>query len=282
LDVRDFRGVPSPHRTSYCSQTIETELQEYFPGEEVRAALLVDTRKELQIRAATTELLCVGSYARGRQFLHLRMTEVLIRDRHMAPGREQLSVAFALPEDAPPTYHSASMSISWYIQSEIDLVGAYNPVERAELTVLCDESSLPEIEVESTQIGSDCRLNFDLQHDWVVEGEKVRGRLLVTPVRDIDVRQIRVELNRVEEILPTFGGSVHVREDARMIVAPTQLMRAGLEQTFEFELSVTLRDQPFVQTPVARAYAELRGVVVLRDHECFISCPILVTNSAVL
>ena len=114
----------------------------------------------------------------------------------------------------------------------------------------------PDAEVDSR---GDCDLAFQLEKRAFGAGEPIEGTLVLTPSADCKVNEVRVELEREENVPRGKGNEERVRE-AQAIVAGEVELTPGLPIEYPFRLEVPPDPVATLQTDQSTVRWRLKGI----------------------
>lgn len=188
--------------------SIQTEKDQYFPGELVSGYVIVSTSKEFNCNRVTLK-------ARGKEYTHYQAGKAHVSETHkvlnkdliiceggiVPSGDTRLDFEFKLPENIPPTHVGFRGSIQYDIGVVIEISRAIDTKSKTNLIVASRPPQyIPEAGPESQPIRREKeQLLIELPTD------------IVRPNRDFDVRVcvrerprvkgVRVEIHRREDVM---------------------------------------------------------------------------------
>jgi hypothetical protein len=269
---------------------VETSRSDYTIGEQVDVTIDLQANESFFAREIRAELQCVGSYAIPVQYAseestgggstsvwHAHERHTLGRETELTTGwRRHWVLTFQIPEHAPPTYRGDYIFISWSVGATID-VPVRRDVRADSLITVHRDAGAATIDVEDTKVGGGFDMRFDSEAGWVVEGQELRGTLVVTADQDVDAKRTWVEFNRIEEVRARLGGRALDVQPRRSIELASQgTYTGGLRTVIPFAVEIDRAERPFVQTDIGRAYGELRGVIDTGRRQVFVSRPVTI------
>jgi hypothetical protein len=190
--------------------------------------------------------------------------EALANEGALAAGADEAyRFEWQIPHDAAPSCAGKIVQITWLVKVTVDRAMARDQNEELEIGIVAPP---PGEHVQPGEYGemnanAGVVMRLDLPTLELVEGDAVRGRLLVEPSQSIDAREVRVELVRDERVVP--GDRVHVEqvEAARVQVAQSPKLTPGTPVAYDFELVVPETACPTHDTGDTSITWMLRGTI---------------------
>lgn len=266
---------------------VRTDSRAYNLGDTLTASITIDVFEDTTVREGVVELLCTGHYT-GLEgtvggplgIRHVQERQRFLTDTRMRGDRRKFQVEFRLPRDAPPTYRRKQVYTVWWVRAKLDIPWAKDVIEEELIDIRRHAYTADSLELAMPKSDSACRLVFDGPSEWIREGEPVEGTLLVTALKDANVRGIWVELSRVEAIYTPSGMTPSLTPEGRTEYTLPRTLRKGEDRRFDFRLRLPAGDRPFLATEAGRGYYELRGVVALEGQkDCVAVAAILAFNN---
>jgi sporulation-control protein spo0M len=283
------------------------------PGEQVRVQVTVSSEKDLTIREGRVALVYQAEYLHSREVQRRdsqgrwrteRKTEwrkwehdvekvVILPEGVLAAGTETVhECTLTIPLEAPPTCAGGRIiRIHWWLKATLDRKMAADVEEKVELLVF----HAPKGELAGGRRGlsnqpDEAEMAFDLPSgEWAL-GETIEGQLLVHPLQEFDVTEVRVELVRVERVTSTASpleglgqvNIVHARigsdplvNEARHVekvkVAGGSKLQPGEELVYPFRLTIPSPAPVTCHTGSGEVTWLLKGVLARRlrsDTQC--------------
>jgi Rgp1 len=164
-----------------------------------------------------------------------------------------------IPPSSIPSGEGKITRVRWKIQATLACERTRDISDEAPLEVLstADQDWLePAPDVESH---GECLLELQLEKRAFGAGEPIEGTLVLTASEGCSVSEVRVELERHENVPRDLGNSSHQRE-AQAIVAGALELSPGVPQEFSFRLEVPPDPVPTLETANSRVWWLLKGI----------------------
>ena len=259
----------------------------YLPGEAVHVWVSLHASADLAIRSGRVELIQTRRYTfteesssskgSGRQDVTRTERHVVAHQPFLAAGTIGANIPFEgmvivrIPDRAEPSGEGQIIATTWRLEAILDVPTA--PDVRAEETiavVVPREVFAATVEQQATVKRNDeCRLAFSLPGDAIRAGDVLQGALVLEPFHYFDIRGLRVELIRREEVQPppdaddsAAGKSVETIVEGAIVAGEGRFHRGG-PQKFPFAVTVPRRAYPTCRTENAAVRWLLKGVVDL-------------------
>jgi hypothetical protein len=269
-------AVPGLLSARKATAEVVPEKAAYLLGETVHATVRISGRRDFEVSDARAELLYTSRYSyltfdpRGGSLLvdetdrevvdtERLQTGVTISKGKMAEHR----VSLRLPTEAPPTGEGEITGVAWAVGVVLDVPGGPDVVSKAPIRVLstretCGGRSDREPERDASR---DVEIKLRLASRDFRPGERVEGRLVVTPREAFEAKEVKVELVRRELVLRDDGNH-HETVEARETVAGRARFHPRTSQGYAFGVVVP-RDLSCPSSETARTYVGwfLRGVI---------------------
>jgi len=216
---------------------------EIRPGDEIRAVVVLDCRREVDVEGVNVRLegeerWTVGS---GDSSVTRRHTFVALgarlADRRTLPkGRTELNVRIPLPADAPPTYRGTAARIEYTLEVHVPI--AWWPDRRASFDIFVAAPAVDRLpdapKVWSSRPGgpraSEPHCEISVASEWTRSGDVVSGAVALSNVSQNRYSEVKVGLRGVETIYEPGGRERTEREYLRYRI------RLGAEEAGEGEM----------------------------------------------
>jgi len=226
-----------PKRKVNLTADIEFEdaRESYAPNDNVSGYVVLRSDGSVLVTRATLRLSCIGRFVRDRvpdgvsdRVVYERteknygtQTVVPVRMVRLHRGSEvRFPFSFVLPDSALPTHLGFGCLIRWMLELTLDAQQPVDPVRR-ELVVA---SAMHGTSAGSSQAAVTCdafHLSLSLPQLQFAEGDSIRGDVIVTPIADLTLKELRIALVRVERLTEGDGHIVYFAErdpaDAQMV-----------------------------------------------------------------
>ena len=248
-------------------------------GETVQATIRVSGgRKDTEIAEGRLRLVYENEYEwRARESSLFSSSESTTRthrdtdrktvaeQRFLDPGAiradtpEDHTLSVEIPPTSVPSGEGKITRVRWKVQATLARERTRDISDEAPLEVLstADQDWLePAPDVESR---GECLLAFQLEKRAFGAGEPIEGTLVLTASEGCSVSEVRVELERHENVPRNLGNSERVRE-AQAIVAGAVELSPGVPQEFSFRLEVPPDPVPTLETANSRVWWILKAI----------------------
>ena len=191
--------------------------------------------------------------------------KVVQEQRFLEPGAvvadrpSDHTLAVEIPEHSTPSAEGKITRVRWKVQATLARSRTRDISDEVQLEVLSTADPAwvePDAEVDSR---GECDLAFRLEKWAFGAGEPIEGTLVLTPSADCTVNEVRVELERVENVPRGTGNEERVRE-AQAIVAGEVELTPGLPVEYPFRLEVPPDPVPTLQTDQSTVRWRLKGI----------------------
>jgi hypothetical protein len=173
------------------------------------------------------------------------------------PSEYRLSVE--IPAGSPGSGEGKITRVRWKVQATLARDRARDISEEVAVEVLSpdDPSWVPP--AEEIESRGDCDLSFRIEKRAFGAGEPIEGMLVLTPSAECHVGEVRVELERHENVPRGLGNEAHVRE-SHAIVAGALDLTSGAPLEYPFRLEVPPDPVPTLRTDQSTVTWLLKGV----------------------
>ena len=179
------------------------------------------------------------------------------------------SLSIEVPAGSPGSGEGKITRVRWKVQATLARARTRDISDEAVLEVLSpdDPSWVPPAEEVSSH--GDCDLAFLLEKRAFGAGEPIEGTLVLTPSSECHVGEVRVELERHEDVPRGLGNEAHVRE-SQAIVAGALDLTPGAPLEYSFRVEVPPDPVPTLSTEHSTVRWVLKGVgarTMRRDYQ---------------
>jgi len=201
---------------------IDLENKSFFPGDTLDVRLYLTPQESFHIRSGTVELICTEVYWRrvttstgkttttsNRKF---RRTLFRAKEKFLgiidATSGMSLSeaVSFTIPTNVPPTVEGKTASITWGLDAKLDIAKMRDVHTQRIITIkpilmahaVDDPNQRPPAIIAHDSSGH-CDLSLTLYSDTAGAGGTLQGTLEMQVKKEVDVREVRIELEVKEE-----------------------------------------------------------------------------------
>jgi hypothetical protein len=230
----------------------------YFPGETVHVKISLNSDKDLKFQEGRAALLyqekyqvrtthrTTDSHGHSHTEEELRWQtnnqevarQVFLGETNLPKGSTQnFEFEAQIPPAAPPTCPGNIIQVRWLAKATLDrkLVGDINA--EVPLTVLvCPAGARTPGQFGQSNEPAEALMSLELPGtDWAA-GETIEGKLSISPQKDFDATEVRVELEQAESV-PYDRGNLKVNAVQLKLAGKTKIT-AGQTLTFPFQLQV--------------------------------------------
>ena len=261
---------------------VTPEKETYLPGEVVNVGVRIEAKKELDIHEARAELFYSNRYSyltfdpRGGSLLVdetdnvVMGTERFLQEGVIRKGSVvERRVPLEFPKEAPPTGEGNITGVSWAVRVVLAAAGVPDVNEEAPITVLSSRNTRA-LGTESEPVRGypeDCTMEFRLLDRSFRAGERIEGRLIVTPKKDFEGQEVRIELVRREIVLRDEGNTDETIEVQETVAESTRL-RSGISQEYPFGVAIPRSASACPSSQTEQTYVRwfIRGVIGRKLH----------------
>jgi len=216
---------------------------EIRPGDEIRAKVVLDCRRPVEIqgvhlRLEGEEAWTVGSgdSSTTRRRIFLALGTQLSEARELPRGRTELDVRIPIPNGAPPTYRGAAARIQYTLEVHVPI--AWWPDRRASFDVFVAPAPVDRLpdepQVWSSRPGgpraNEPHCEISAASSWTRSGDVVSGAIALSNVAHNRYSEVKVGLRGVETLYEPDGRKRTEREYLRYRI------RLGAEEAGEGEM----------------------------------------------
>jgi hypothetical protein len=257
---------------------VQTDCPHYLPGETVRVRVRVETEDDLAVEEGRVELIATNRYTyrdrdrdrdgdRTSRQVTTSEDEVAAVARFLeagtiAPGATEHEAALPLPAAAPPTGTGEIAAVAWKVRAALGVPRANDPDAETPIAVLApaaahaDRAARPAEESDPLAFA----LAFELPPRSVRAGQAIAGTLRLEPREEIELREVRVELVRREEVARGDGNTAETVVETARVEGEARLA-GGEARSYPFAVTVTADACPCLQTRRTRVRWLLRAVL---------------------
>ena len=251
----------------------------FAPGDAVKVTITVRAQKEVEVRGATVGLLFVERYQTASEDSsgdevkkstkwnseeRWIAQEELLAEETLPEGFERAyTYSWSIPDDALPTIKGEIIQHTWKVVAKVDQPGAKDASQEVELNVAVP---VPSKAIQPGQASEPTHpevagMRIELPRVELVEGDTLSGQVIVEPRVDIEAREVRLDLVRIETV--TEDGTPNVQEkvvDKEKLAGMTKL-DAGESVTYDFSFPVAIERCPTYQSTSKEVSWALRAVI---------------------
>jgi hypothetical protein len=230
----------------------------YFPGETVHARISLDSDKELKFQEGRVALLYQEKYqyrtikhttdSRGHHHTedyYLWQTndqevarQVFLGETILPQGSAQnFEFDAQIPASAPPTYPGRIIQVKWLVKATLDRKLSTDINAEAPLVVLVSTTGAPTPgQFGQSNEPGETLLTLELPGIEWVAGETIEGKLLVSPQKNFDATEVRVEVEQTEWV--TYDQGNQKVNEVKVKLAGKTKFTAGETLTFPFQIQI--------------------------------------------
>jgi hypothetical protein len=262
-----------------------TQVYPYYLGETVHARVTLVSEKEVKIREGRIALVYQEEYQYKHRHHsrdshgHSRTTvatawatdereanrQVFLGETSLPAGTQKTyEFDLPIPTNAAPSAQAEIVHIKWMVKATLDRKMAGDIEDKVDLPVFIGASSTSAQPVEAgvSNEPDEADLIFSLSgKEWVM-GETIAGWLQISPKKEFDVTEIRVELVR-REIVPRDLGNEHETSMPVKLSDGTHLM-PGQNLSLPFNIAIPSPVPATFSTPNSTLDWMLKGILARR------------------
>jgi hypothetical protein len=253
----------------------------YFPGETIHARISLDSEKELKFQEGRVALLYQEKYqyctvqhhtdSKGHhhtETVYRWMTndqevarQVLLGETILPEGSAR-SFEFdaQIPASAPPTCPGNIIQVRWLVKATLDRKLSSDINTEVSLVVLVSPAGT-QIPGQSglSNEPDEARLTLELPGmDWVA-GDTIEGTLLVTPQKNFDATEVRVEVEQTEYVAYDRGNQKVTA--VKLKLAGKTRLTSGETLRFPFNIQIPQPCSPSVSSNNWSVTWKLKGIL---------------------
>jgi SpoOM protein len=170
------------------------------------------------------------------------------------------AISLAVPPDAVPSARGKITRVRWKVEATLVRRRARDVTEQVPIEVrsTADATGLVELVDEVTSHG-ECELAFRLEQRAFRAGEAIAGAVVLVPLAECRVNEVRVELERQEKVERGLGNEDHASEAALTVAGPLELA-PGRPYECPFRLEVPQDAVPTLRTSQSAVAWRLKGI----------------------
>lgn len=237
---------------------LDDPLRPYYPGEAVHGTITIESERDLSVREARISLIYREDYCNCRNYVEShgnsvpgvsktwstdkkeRQHQVLFSNTIIREGYPSVyEWTLSIPPDAAPTITCGELvQVHWFVCATLDRRLAPDVEAKAGVRVY---SRLPAAPTRMGEHGhsnepDEAEMAFSLPAIGWALGDLLIGDLLVQPWKEFPITEIRIELERCEQILRD-DGLVGYQLIPICKISPTNL-KLGKKAKFPFRLAM--------------------------------------------
>ncbi len=251
----------------------------FAPGDAVKVAVTMRAEKEVEVRGATVGLLFVERYQTASEDSsgdevkkstkwnseeRWIAQEELLAEEALPEGFDRTyTYSWSIPDDALPTIKGEIIQHTWKVVAKVDRPGAKDANQEVELNVAVPA---PSKAIQPGQAGEPTHpevagMRVELARVELVEGDTLSGQVIVDPRVDIEAREVRLDLVRIETV--TEGETPNVQEKVadKQKLAGMSKIDAGESVAYDFSLPVAIERCPTYQSTTKEVAWALRAII---------------------
>ena len=253
----------------------------YYPGETVRMKISLNSDKDLKFREGRVALVCQEKYqyrteqrstdsdghTETEDVLRWKTNDqevarqVLLGETNLPKGSAQaFEFEAQIPTSAPPTCPGNIIQVKWFAKATLDrkLFGDINAEAPLTVLVVAAGARTPGQFGQPNEPG-EAQMAFELPGAEWCAGEVIEGRLLITPQKNFDATEVRVELEQTEWV-PVDRGNQKVNAVKVKLADKTKLV-VGQPLAFPFKITVPQPCSPSGSTGSWSVTWKLKGIL---------------------
>ncbi len=256
--------------------TVDRPDKLYYPGDTVRAEVLIEGKRDLKIQRGRVALFYVEEYQyryddsdndeqTSWETNEQCIDQQVIIQEGVIPGDARQTYKFitTLPDDTYPTCEGGKLAkAKWLVKVTLGRKLALNYNVEQEINVAVS----PSAQVNNAGVfgasnkPDDVELAFELPGKEWVAGETIEGQLRVSPKKAFKAKGVRVELVRREYVAHKKGNE-YVTTTAQVKVAKNIEFQPDQNLTYPFDLTIPASSPPTKGTRHSSMTWKLKGIV---------------------
>lgn len=283
--------------------TVTLDPEEVLPGQDFEVLVGVSGALDEDVRGLRVVFEGRGDYRVKQRTYGSTVPEEVERTITLHSETDELPAAlgatrarFRVPDGAPPT---SSAVVTWDVTATLVRAGVRDVSACEELLVITAPANVPAVAPRS-DVGPS---GLTLTHlpAAVAEDSELAGTLIVRPEKEMQCAGVRIHLVRRltyrGEVAGDLPGSVaigrfvmgssdsHIVDDSEeevVEIAGARVFSAGVQESFDFSVTIPLGAGVTAQHPHARVEWLLQGVLDLpRRHDLTVEAPVFVYSELV-
>lgn len=267
---------------------LDRPMGSYLPGDPVRATVTATADKDFKFQQGRVALLFAERYEfRKREYdnsdnrwetKNYNTTEEhevrreIILPEGLLKGNSPRTWTFEwqIPPDVPPSYSGKILQIRWMVKATLDRKLMQDVNASGEFYV---RSVPPGMRMRAGEFGmsnspGDAEMVIALPKEEWTEGETIEGKLIVRPHKEFDVTEVRVELQRVENV-PEGEGNTNIAAVEKIRVSPGVKFQAGAAQEYPFTFRLPQTATPSMRSTHGTVAWVIKGILARRLRSDF-------------
>jgi hypothetical protein len=265
----------------------------YYPGDSLQAKVTLRAEKELKVGKLGAGLLfweqyisedSEGDTTRRTTAQEFAEQEVFLEGEYLSQGAQRsFAVKWKLPQDAVPPYTSDLIRSGWSVQVELDAGLRQSQTLDVPVPLVVPP---PGEKIHQGRFGEashpkKVEMHLELPRLEWVEGETIRGTLLVMPEEAVKVREVRVQISRQQRVHIKRARVKHSDTAAVEKLIGKRNIDANRSFDVPFEIDVPARGAPTRATDATTVTYTLQGVLSRRLRRDYtVSAEIEIYNGA--
>lgn len=250
----------------------------YYPGDTVRATVMLASERETKFDEISVGLLCeerlrkrdgaIADDAEDAWHTDARWVgkEIIARESTLpAKYRQTYELAWKIPPQVTASYNGELAQVRWMVRAALDRQGARGTTRDAPLGVVVAPPNhfvSPGEFIEDNPAARTLDVKFALPKLEFVQNEEVAGRVLLTARERFTADNLQIELVRTEHVSAATAAAAGAIT-RRVVEAAQELARdvalaAGEPLAFDFRLQVPPKWCPSYRTPNGYAIWQLQ------------------------
>jgi hypothetical protein len=254
----------------------------YRPGEVVGITVVIQPAREIKVRSGTLRVSGAEHYevcsqsnttdsdGNSKMTYHytwerselFALEETFLGETTLSGGvPERFTFRAQLPPDALPTCNGEILRVGWLVEVKLDrpLAGDLNASAIVRVLALAPDGEAPPQAYGVSDEPQEAELAVVLPGLAAVAGSPFSGHLRILPYRDFRAAEVRLEMERAEEV-PIDVGYTKSKTYVLKLAGPTQF-RSGEPQSFPFQAPLPADAAPSLQTAHGTLTWTMKGIL---------------------
>ena len=253
----------------------------YYPGDNIRVDIILQTEKELSVRQFRAGLLAWEQFTQEdsegdkttRSTLNEYVEEDILLDNDNLPAgvSRNFRLDWIIPEDAFPSYSSGLIGSGYQVEALLDLGFKRDIRDHVPIRLVVPP---PGLEIHPGEYGNVNHPDAVDMHLWLPrlewgEGETIDGKLIINPKEKIGATGVRLQINREQRVHAPRHKINHGDVIDKDQVYGKIKFEPGRSHEFPFSLSIPQAGAPTRKTNATTVTYLVEGIISRRLRRDF-------------